>query len=125
MEVAIEKRDWDTAWLRYQEMEGGFDDELDVRLAKAHLLSRQEKGDAVSRFSELTVGLDKFPDPLQRADFYWQLANICLKVAAYEECLYYGREATMLMPKDLRVRLFMLDVARVASNVEESKTARG
>lgn len=106
------------------DMEKKFGDTLDVRVVKARALLRQEGAEAAGKLKELTADLEQQPDNFpeaERLQFYWQLAQLCFGVGAYDEGLQYGQQVADLAPTNLRLRMVMLDIARMARNVSAAQ----
>ena len=120
VQLAQQQGDPEKAAQRLEELQQQFGDTIDVRLARASYLGNSEAADANSRLAELVADIDKFP-PNEQVRLYWQLATVALGHGENQLGLQYGQQAAKLVPNNLRLRLFLLDVARVDVNAVQNE----
>ncbi|MFO7904282.1 MAG: hypothetical protein R6U98_16580, partial [Pirellulaceae bacterium] len=115
--VAQREGDANKTKQRLQELEDKFGDSVTVRTLKAEIIAKARPEDAVSQLAELTTDLDDFSQA-GRAELYWQLARTCFSLSAFNRGLQFAQQAAELAPGNLRLRLFMLRIARLAVNAD-------
>ncbi|MFW6170577.1 MAG: tetratricopeptide repeat protein [Planctomycetota bacterium] len=117
--VLIAQREGDTSKTRQrlQELEDKFGDSVTLRTLKGEIIAREQPEDGVSQLAELTTDTDDFSEG-ERAQLYWQLARNCFSLAAHNQGLEFAQQAAELDPGNLRLRLFMLRIARLAVNAD-------
>ncbi len=105
---------------RLADLVAKYGDTADVRMARARFIAWAEKKAGLPKFAELVEDADKFSANQRRA-LYLQLSQICLQLGDAELSLQYGQEAIKLVPNNVSLRLFLLDVARAAGNVSAAQ----
>ncbi len=121
LELAQRQGDAAKIQQRLSELEEKFGDTVDVRLVKARLAARQGGQQTLETLAALAKGVEQFTQK-EQLRFYWNVAQVCFAIGAFDQGLQYGQEAAKLTPQNLRLRLAMLDIARMASNVPIAET---
>lgn len=105
---------------RFQDLREKFGDTMSVRVLHAQLIANEEPEDALDQLAQLATDLDDFSE-FEQTQIYWQLARSCLALQAYNQGLQYAQQAAEFIPNNVRLSLFMLQMARVAGNVEAAQ----
>ena len=118
LELAQQQKNSEQVAQLLSEIEKNFGDTVDVRLAKARVLVNQKGKEAVPELAAFAQNLDQITGTSERLQLYYQLARLCLSAGEPAQGLVYGRQAAELAPNSLQIRMFLLQVARSAMDVE-------
>lgn len=105
----------------WKQLEDQFHDTYDVRLAKARYLINSKGKAAVPELAALTENMPVEISKLQQVEMNALFGKLCASVGEYGEGLKYLLKAVELSPGQLPVRVFALQTAQQALNVEAAQ----
>lgn len=120
IQMAQKQDDMAKAEERLEQLQERFGDSADTRMAEARLILARDGKDGFGKLDELTKNMEEFNEAT-RQGFYWQLCQTCVSRGFYKEGLKYGMQAIALAGDSLRLRQYMLDIARLATDVEAAE----
>lgn len=105
----------------WKQLEDHFHDTYDVRLAKARYLINSKGRAAVPELAALTENMPVEISKLQQVEMNALFGKLCASVGEFGEGLKYLLNAVELSPGQLPVRVFALQTAQQALNVEAAQ----